>query len=165
MSIETVLILGIGNTLLSDEGVGVHVVHRMQSECGDNSAIELLDGGTLSFILAEAIARADGLIVVDAARLNKPPGTVALFHDDDMDNYLSGNRQSVHEVSLSDLLDMARLTDDLPERRCLVGIEPAFTDWGESLSREVDASLTQAVSEILTILTMWKIDCRGIIGS
>ncbi len=160
MSIESVLVLGIGNTLLSDEGVGVHVIQLMQNDYADDDKIEYLDGGTLSFTLAEPIARADGLIVVDAARLNSPPGTVKVFHDDEMDMYLSGNRQSVHEVSLSDLLDIARLTDKMPERRCLVGIEPRETDWGESLSVEVQPAVKQAVNEILSILGEWQISCK-----
>ncbi len=157
MSIDKVLILGIGNTLLGDEGVGVHVIQRMQADYAEVESIEYLDGGTLSFTLAEPIARADGLIVVDAARLNSPPGTVKVFKDEEMDIYLQGNRQSVHEVSLSDLLDIARLTEMMPERRCLVGIEPFLLDWSESLSAEVQPSVIKAISEILSILSEWKI--------
>ncbi|MEN8177264.1 MAG: HyaD/HybD family hydrogenase maturation endopeptidase [Pseudomonadota bacterium] len=160
MSIESVLILGIGNTLLSDEGVGVHVVKRMQADYADDNSIEYMDGGTLSFTLAEPIARANGLIVVDAARMNSPPGSVKVFHNDDMDTYLSGNRQSVHEVSLSDLLDIARLTDSLPESRSLVGIEPLSIDWGESLSDQLQHSVDRAVTEILAIISGWDIVCR-----
>ncbi len=157
MSIKSVLILGIGNTLLSDEGVGVHVVQNMRANYVENSLIEYLDGGTLSFTLAEPIARADGLIVVDAARMNSPPGTVKVFHDQELDAYLSGNRQSVHEISLSDLLDIARLSDNLPERRCLVGIEPLLLDWGESLSDVVQPSVSKAIDEILAVLSAWHL--------
>lgn len=157
MSIESVLILGIGNTLLSDEGVGVHVVQNMQSNYAEISSIEYLDGGTLSFTLAEPIARADGLIVVDAARMNTPPGTVNVFQDHELDTYLSGNRQSVHEVSLSDLLDIARLSENMPEKRCLVGIEPLLIEWGESLSDVMQPSVSKAVNEILKVLSRWNI--------
>jgi hydrogenase maturation protease len=155
LSIETVLILGIGNTLLTDEGIGVHVVEQLRPQLESVPAIELLDGGTLSFTLAEPIARADGLIVVDAARMGCPPGTVKVFRNAEMDRYLAGNRQSVHEVSLTDLLDIARLSEQLPQQYCLVGIEPSCMDWGDLPSPELLPVMDQAVQAVLTILGEW----------
>jgi len=155
LSIESVLILGIGNTLLSDEGIGVHVVERLRSEMENHPGVEILDGGTLSFTLAEPIARAEGLIVVDAARMHAQPGTVKVFKNEEMDRYLVGNRQSVHEVSLTDLLDIARLSERLPRQRCLIGIEPKNLDWGDSPSPAVQLSIAQAVREVLNILGDW----------
>jgi hydrogenase maturation protease len=124
---------------------------------GSHPAVEILDGGTLSFTLAEPIARADGLIVVDAARMRSPPGTVRLFENSEMDSYLVGNRQSVHEVSLTDLLDIARLSEHLPQQRRLIGIEPKSLEWGDSPSREVRPAIDRAVREILLILDQWGI--------
>lgn len=157
MSIQSVLILGIGNTLLSDEGIGVHLVERMRRQVGELPGVEYLDGGTLSFTLAEAIARADALIVVDAARMDTPPGTLKVLHDADMDRYLSGNRASVHEVSLSDLLDIARLLENLPKSRCLIGIEPASLEWGDSPSDVVKPAIDQGIEAILSILKSWRV--------
>ncbi|MCG8018055.1 MAG: HyaD/HybD family hydrogenase maturation endopeptidase [Candidatus Thiodiazotropha sp. 'RUGA'] len=157
MTIESVLILGIGNTLLSDEGIGIHLVTAMQQKTGDIPGVTYMDGGTLSFTLAEPIADADGLIVVDAARMKQTPGTLQVFHNDEMDRYLSGNRSSVHEVSLGDLLDIARLSETLPAQRCLVGIEPKELDWGESLSDAVAPAVDQGIEEIISILNEWGI--------
>ncbi|MET0072801.1 MAG: HyaD/HybD family hydrogenase maturation endopeptidase [Candidatus Thiodiazotropha lotti] len=158
MKIESVLILGIGNTLLSDEGIGIHLVTAMQQKTGDIPGVTFMDGGTLSFTLAEPIANADGLIVVDAARMKQPPGTLQVFHNEEMDRYLSGNRSSVHEVSLGDLLDIARLSETLPAQRYLVGIEPKELDWGESLSDVVAPSVEQGIEAIISILTKWGIN-------
>ena len=157
MSIQNVLILGIGNTLLTDEGIGVHLVERMQREVGDLDGVEYIDGGTLSFTLAEPIARADGLIVVDAARMGEAPGTLKVFHNDEMDRYLKGNRSSVHEVSLTDLMDIARLSESLPLQRCLIGIEPESLDWGEKPSETVNPAIELGISEILSILRGWQV--------
>lgn len=157
MTIEKVLILGIGNTLLSDEGIGIHLVNAMQQKVGDIPGVTYMDGGTLSFTLAEPIAQADGLIVVDAARMKQPAGTLQVFHNEAMDRYLSGNRSSVHEVSLSDLLDIARLSETLPAQRCLVGVEPKELDWGESLSDPVAPAVERGIREILSILSEWGI--------
>ncbi|MCU7796182.1 MAG: HyaD/HybD family hydrogenase maturation endopeptidase [Candidatus Thiodiazotropha sp. (ex Myrtea spinifera)] len=156
MSIETVLILGIGNTLLTDEGIGVHLVECMREEVGEMQGVEYLDGGTLSFTLAEPIARADGLIVVDAARMGEAPGTMKAFHNEEMDKYLSGNRSSVHEVSLTDLMDIARLSESLPAQRCLVGIEPESVDWGEAPTEKVESAIKLGIQEILSILNEWR---------
>ena len=109
------LVLGIGNTLLSDEGVGVHVIQALEAQFGEASDVTLLDGGTLSFTLAAAIEDAEKLIVVDASELKSAPGTVKTFINDDMDNFLNGPRRSVHEVGLIDLMTIARLAERLPE--------------------------------------------------
>ncbi|MES9941287.1 MAG: HyaD/HybD family hydrogenase maturation endopeptidase [Candidatus Thiodiazotropha sp. 6PLUC1] len=155
MSLQSVLILGIGNNLLSDEGIGVHLVNRMQQRFGEIDGVNFLDGGTLSFTLAEPIAESEGLIVVDAARMNLPPGSLKVFHNEQMDKYLMGNRSSVHEVSLGDLLDIARLSETLPDPRCLVGIEPKELDWGETLSEVVEPAIDKGIDEIVSILGGW----------
>ena len=108
---SSTLVLGIGNTLLTDEGVGIHVIDHLVASYPNEPGVTYLDGGTLSFTLAGPIAEHGNLIVVDAARLDRPPGTVQVLVGDEMDRYLTGNRQSVHEVGLTDLLDIARLSN------------------------------------------------------
>jgi hydrogenase maturation protease len=154
---QKVLILGVGNTLLRDEGVGVHLVEQMRDQVGELDGVEYMDGGTLSFTLAEPIANADGLIVVDAARMDTPPGTLKVFYNEEMDRYLAGKRVSVHEVSLSDLLDITRLSESLPALRCLIGIEPASMTWGEAPSEAVAPAVELGVKEILSILKNWGV--------
>ena len=97
----------------------------------------------LSFSLATELDDLAGLIVVDASRFHSPPGAFRCFIDDEMDTQLQGGGRSVHEVGLSDLLDIARLTGQLPERIALVGVEPLETDWGEELSSPVQGSSTR----------------------
>jgi hydrogenase maturation protease len=150
----TTLILGIGNTLFRDEGVGVEVIRRLEG-AGDLRDVNLIDGGTLSFTLAPAIADSPRLIVVDAAILNAPPGSVHVFEGEAMDQQLSGKGKSVHEVSLMDLMDMARLSGTLPRRRALVGIEPDEVDWGDTLTPAVEAAVPLALAEIRRLLARW----------
>ena len=153
---STTLVLGIGNTLLSDEGIGVHVIQSLARRYGGKSDAVFLDGGTLSFTLAEPIAENDNLIVVDAARLGEPAGTVRSFEDAAMDRYLTGKRHSVHEVGLSDLLDMARLSGTFPKRRALIGVEPHSLDWGEDLSPQVAPAVDEAAKRVLELLQRWS---------
>jgi hydrogenase maturation protease len=156
MAARTV-VLGVGNTLLSDEGAGVHVVERLRRHCPELAGVEFLDGGTLSFTLAGAMAGAEQLIIIDAAELDAQPGTLALYRDGEMDAYLGrGKRRSVHEVSLLDLLAIATLTDALPPRRALIGIQPGTVDWGEAPTGAVAAAIPLACDMTLGLIREWR---------
>jgi hydrogenase maturation protease len=153
----TTVVLGVGNTLLSDEGVGVHVVERLRRDHPDLAAVEYLDGGTLSFTLAGPMAEARQLIIIDAAELKAAPGTVTLFENEAMDDYLGrGKRRSVHEVSLLDLLAIAHLTDSLPARRALIGIQPQELGWGDAPSPAVAAAIPAACGMTLDLIRKWQ---------
>lgn len=151
------LVLGIGNTLLQDEGAGVHAVRLLEQHTAGRDDIELMDGGTLSFTLAGAIEEAEQLIVIDAAQLGGTPGTTQVFEGEAMDAFVGGSRKrSVHEVSLIDLLMIARLADHLPEKRALIGIQPQDIDWGEQPSPSVAAAIPQACSHALQLIAAWQ---------
>ncbi len=153
----TTVVLGVGNTLLTDEGVGVHVVERLRLDHSGLEDVEYLDGGTLSFTLAGPMAEADQLIIIDAAELKASPGTVTLFENEAMDDYLGrGKRRSVHEVSLLDLLAVAHLTDSLPQRRALIGIQPQELGWGDAPSAAVAAAIPAACELTLNLIRKWR---------
>jgi hydrogenase maturation protease len=149
------LILGIGNTLLTDEGIGVHVINFLSSQHADEPGVTFMDGGTLSFTLAEPIAVHEHLIVIDAARLDAPAGTCKTLIADEMDHYLSGNRESVHEVGLMDLLDISRLSETFPTCRALIGIQPLEIGWGERPTPPVEAAIPKAAAEALRLHRHW----------
>lgn len=149
------LVLGIGNTLLTDEGVGVHVLGHLGADPLPEG-VELLDGGTLSFTLAGPIEEADALVVVDAANLKSSPGTLQVFEGEAMDAFLMGNRKSsVHEVGLTDLRAIAMLAGHWPERRALVAIQPQAVDWGEAPTPAVAAAIPAAAEAIRDLIQEW----------
>jgi len=151
------LVLGIGNTLLSDEGIGVHAIHYLQDNHSDLPNTNYIDGGTLSFTLAADIEEADHLIVIDAAQLHADPGTVKTFINDDMDRFLGqGNKRSVHEVGLLDLMHISRLTGHFPRQRALIGIQPQKLDWGESPTDAVSAAIPLACEQIVAQIRSWQ---------
>jgi hydrogenase maturation protease len=156
MNHETTLILGIGNTLLTDEGAGIHALHQLQSEHNNIPDLTFLDGGTLSFTLASWIEDCNNLIVFDATELNQPAGTVNTFVGSCMDEFLGASKRSAHEVGLLDLMDIARLTDHLPENRALIGIQPEIIDWGTSPTPGVQNAINVAVDEAVTLITQWQ---------
>ena len=152
-----ILVLGIGNTLLSDEGIGVHVVQSLLSPPnGPREKVEYIDGGTLSFTLAGPIQSADALIVIDAAQLSAPAGSLQVFLGEDMDRFLAANRMaSVHEVGLTDLRSIAILAGHWPERRALIGIQPQKLDWGDYPTPEVAAAIPAACRQVNSLIDGW----------
>jgi hydrogenase maturation protease len=150
------LILGIGNVLLSDEGVGVHALQYIDENYPDLADVRYIDGGTLSFTLSSEIAEADHLIAIDAARLDAAPGTVRSFQGIEMDKFLGTKGCSVHEVGLLDLIDIAHLENLLPEQRALIGVQPQYIEWGDSLSESVDQSLPVVAQQVLSLLQSWR---------
>lgn len=151
-----IAVLGLGNTLLSDDGAGVRVVALLQQAEELPGDVTLLDGGTLSFTLLETITGAAGLLVIDAAHMALPAGEVRCLEDAAMDRFLARPGQgSVHEVSLAELLDMARLQDRLPARRALVAIQPANLDWGTAPTPPVAAALPRAAALARARIDSW----------
>jgi len=155
MSQHETLILGIGNTLLSDEGAGIHALNLLQSEYSNIPNLTFLDGGTLSFTLATWIEDCTNFIVFDAAELSRPAGTVSSFVNDEMDAFLGASKRSAHEVGLLDLMDIARLTDHLPKNRALIGIQPEYMGWGMEPTTSVKNSLGSAVNEAIALIDLW----------
>ena len=168
------LILGIGNTLLSDEGAGIHALNHLQArlqsdtKSGTSSypntanpnkeTLTFIDGGTLSFTLAVWIEDCDNLIVFDATELHQPPGTVKTFIGTAMDDFLGNSKCSAHEVGLLDLMDIARITDHLPKQRALIGIQPDFMGWGMEPTAAVQKALDKAADEATALINLWQAD-------
>ena len=152
------LVLGIGNILLSDDGVGVHVIRALDAlESDEISRVAALrDGGTLGLSLLSEIEEYGALIAVDAVELGATPGTVRIFLGPDMDQQLIGKKRTAHEVALADLMSAARLAGCEPLRRALVAVQPESTEWGLSLTPAVGAAIPTACQEIKNLLNGWR---------
>lgn len=152
---QQTLVLGIGNTLLTDDGIGVQVVKALQAATDLPPGVECLDAGTLSFTLLGLLNPETRLIVVDAARLGLAPGAITCVEGQAMDQLVRRRLGTMHEVGLADVLDMARLTDQLPERRALIAIQTQSTDWGDAPSPTVAAALHPALDQIHALIRRW----------
>ena len=155
-SVPRIVVLGIGNILLADEGVGVRALELVR-ESDDEGDLILVDGGTLGIALLELVENADGLIVIDAARLDRKPGSVDCYRDEAMDGLLCSRLRTVHELGLKDLLDMARVSGALPPRRALIAVEPAVIDWGMKLSPAVEGALAQVSQLVHGTAAQWRL--------
>jgi hydrogenase maturation protease len=155
LSSAHVLVLGIGNVLLRDDGVGIRVLRALERELDGDQRLRFVDGGTIGFMLSAFIEETPDLLVIDAVRMAESPGSVRCFENEAMDRFLTGRAGSVHEIGLRDALDMARLTGTFPRRRALVGIEPMSIELGADLSAEAERGVAPAVLMASDLLQRW----------
>lgn len=153
---DTVLVVGIGNTLMGDEGIGVHALEYLRRTTHPASGLNCLDGGTYSFELLNPITRSHRFIALDAARLEAPPGTIRILEGEEMDLFLRASGRSAHEVGLADLLDMARMLDQLPPRRALVAIGMEHPRWGGQPTPALLDSLPRVAHAVQTLVERWR---------
>ena len=140
-----ILVLGVGNSLLGDDGIGVHLVHRLSEwESEWNGPVEFMDGGTRGLALLEPIAGRDVLVILDAVSLGFPPGTIYVRQDKEVLD-LSYRSTSAHEGNAGELLFIAALLGELPTRTFLIGIEPARLESGIELSEPVKEAIPAAL--------------------
>ena len=149
-----VLVLGVGNSLLQDDGFGSHVAQALMEE--RHTGLHVLDGGTIGLALLPDVERADALVLVDAAELGEPPGTVRVFVDRDIDRHLSGKRRSVHEVAILDLLAAAEIRGCRPRHCALVAVQPACTDWGLEPTAAVKDAIPLACATVEQLTEDWR---------
>jgi hydrogenase maturation protease len=149
-----ILVMGIGNLLLQDEGAGVRAVEEFERRFETPECVELLDGGTSGIELLRYIQGRDVLILIDVVRNGDPWGTLTRFEGADVPA-LFQKKISPHQLGISDLLATSRLTDSMPEKVVLFGIEPKSIDTGLELTAEIAGNiprLTELVADELRAL-------------
>ncbi len=145
------VILGVGNILRSDEGVGVHIVKELERFTVNGSRFTVIDGGTLGIDLIPFIENADKLIIVDAVKDGGKPGTVYKFRREDIHDTrytIHDTRYSLHQINLIDTLNIMEIQNKLPKETVIIGVEPKNLGWGEELSEEIK----KRIPEIKTLL-------------
>ena len=145
MSTPCVLVLGIGNILLSDEGVGVHVINRFQESFVIPDGVEVIDGGTMGLDLTSYFEGKTDVVVVDAICADgEKPGTIRRFSGSEVMGML-GDRISPHQIGLSDLLACTAVDSQLPENMVLLGIVPESLDTSLDMSSTIQAKVAELV--------------------
>jgi len=142
-----ILVLGIGNILLRDEGVGVRAIEHMQKMHLPDD-VELVDGGTAVADLLDVLAERRKVIVIDVVQAEAEPGTVLRFTADELVQP-DGVGMSLHELGLGEALTMTRQLGCAPKDVVVFGIKPKDIRWGLELSEEITASVPKVVELIL----------------
>ncbi|MGD0626511.1 MAG: HyaD/HybD family hydrogenase maturation endopeptidase [Thermodesulfobacteriota bacterium] len=147
ISPQKIVILGVGNLLLSDEGVGVHVANQLM-EMDLPAEVSVVEGGTDGFGLIDIITEADRLIVVDAVKGGGAPGSIYHFDIDEVRDCPSGFKTSVHQIGILEVMNLSGLMGKKPYTT-VIGVEPKSLDMGMELSPEIKDKIPQMIQLIL----------------
>ena len=142
-----VLILGVGNILLGDDGFGVHLVHSLAEETFPPN-VRILEAGVVGHQMIPLFREMDRLIVIDAVQAGDAPGSIFRFAPEDME-FRSERMVSLHQIGLIDVLRMAEWTGGRPET-VIIGVQPKnVSSWSLELSEEVHAAIPKVKALIL----------------
>ena len=153
------MVLGLGNILLQDEGVGVRVVERLMERYMFPEEVEVLDGGVRGLALMPYLEGVSRLLIIDAVRAGKEPGTLVRLAGDEIPAVLSP-KISPHQEGLADLLWVAKIAGPCPDEIVLWGVEPAQMETGLELSPPIAAQVDTLVRKVVDELANWGLEAR-----
>jgi hydrogenase maturation protease len=154
-----ILVLGLGNILLQDEGVGVHAVNAIKERYTFSPDVEIVDGGTLGLDLLRFFEGREKVLIIDAVDFGKEHGHVGILEDDEIPSVLQA-KLSVHHIGLSDILFALKLKGTMPPKIRLIGIQPELTDvLGLEMTGPVRSRLDEIVDLAIKTLREWRITC------
>lgn len=142
-----IVVLGVGNILMSDEGAGVRCVERLEQAPDLPGDVRLLDGGTSTHELLEDLENLDALVIVDAVLSNQTPGAITRFEADAVPSAFS-NKLSPHQHGINDLLAKLKLLGRAPRSVVLFGIEPARLALDLELSPAVERAMPSLMERV-----------------
>jgi hydrogenase maturation protease len=152
-------VLGIGNLLLGDEGVGIHTIRALRERFVFPGGVNIIDGGTMGLDLLPFIEGNDLLLIIDAVDFNAEPGTVRVVEGKDVRTFMD-MKFSVHQIGLPDMLFAASLTGVLPGTMCLVGIQPDRIETGLQLSVKVRDNFDSLMDTVKDKLISWGLELK-----
>jgi hydrogenase maturation protease len=155
-----ILVLGIGNLILQDEGVGIQAIQQLEAQFEIPPEIEVLDGGTSGMELLTPISDAEQIIILDAVKTGKPAGTIVRLDNQEIPTFFR-TKVSPHQVGLADVLAAATLTDSMPRNLVLFGVEPLEIDLGMELSAPVAEQMPRLVQMIVDELKVMGVSLQA----
>ncbi len=151
-----ILVLGIGNLLNTDEGVGVHAVKELQVLLADTPGVLAHDGGTLGLNLLPLVEDHDYVLLLDAVDAGADPGTVIELADDDIPVF-GGAKLSQHQLTFQEVLGLALVREKYPSHLHLIGVQPLSLEIGVGMSDPVKATLPTVIQLALRRLAGWGV--------
>jgi len=150
------VILGVGNILQKDEGLGVRAVEIIKDRFDLGDDVRIIDGGTMGLDLLPFIEGNDKILIVDAVNTGGKPGTIVRLEGDEVPRFLS-TKLSVHQIGLPDMLSAAMLMGIMPEEVCLIGIQPETIGSGTELSESIKHKMEDIITAVVETLEKWGI--------
>jgi hydrogenase maturation protease len=146
---KSVVVLGLGNPLMADEGVGVYLVERLMESAAAYPAVEFVEAGTGGLSILYHIESRRKAILIDCAFMNEPPGAIRRFTPEEVQSTKVLAHQSLHEADLMRIIAMARELGQAPGEIVIFGIQPERVEPGLGLSRTLMDRIDEYISMIL----------------
>lgn len=162
---SSILVLGLGNILLSDEGIGIRVLEALQGRCTWPDHVTFMDGGVMGLEIMPYLESASKVLVLDAVITQAPPATLVRLADNEIPAMVA-MKMSVHQVGFQEALAMCTVRDTLPEAMVLLGVTPQTLEPGVGLSPDVEAQIPAMVREAMVVLQAWQANpVRSLVAS
>jgi hydrogenase maturation protease len=150
-----ITILGIGNTLFSDEGVGIHLLPLLEEALGEDENIEIIEGLTDGMKLLGPVEDADNLIIIDAINAGKEGGTIISLEGEEIPAYF-GIKMSIHQLGFQEVLFAAKLRDRYPKQIVMFGMQPSSLQLGIGLTETNQNKLNDLLKVVLDQVHRWR---------
>jgi len=146
---KPVVVLGLGNPLMADEGIGVYVVERLLESAAEYPAVEFVDAGTGGLSILYQIEERRKAVMIDCAFMDEPPGTIRRFTPEEVESRKVLAHQSLHEADLMRIIAMARQLGQAPDEIVLFGIQPERVEPQLGLTQTLMGRIDEYISMIL----------------
>ena len=153
---NSIVVLGVGNILLTDEGLGVHVVEDLKANYTFTPQISLIDGGTMGMELLTYMRGMKKILLIDAVNGGEAPGTIYEFPHRELEQYFT-DHISVHEVGMQDILRIRAIQENPLEDAIVIGVEPESLEVGFEPSAPVQKALPEVKDRVLRVLREWGV--------
>ena len=152
----SILVLGLGNTIMTDDGFGVEVVTTLSSRYHFQGPVKILDGGTLGLDLLPHLEEIESLLIIDALDMRDEPGKIFRLQGDEVPRAFA-SKLSVHQMGLQDLLAVSELPGHVPRNLVVWGVQPECIEMGTELTATVAKAVEPVVDSVLEELQGWGI--------
>lgn len=158
MQEPTITILGLGNILMTDEGVGVHTVNEFEKRYTIPEYVEIIDGGAAGLDLIPFIEGREKVLMVDAVNFDQEPGYIDTLENEAIPVKLA-TKASMHHLGLMDVLSIVKLSGNYPKEICIIGIQPKSLELGLDMTPEICDKQEALIKRVADKLNEWKIPC------
>jgi hydrogenase maturation protease len=145
---KDVVVIGLGNPLLSDEGIGVHLIRKLSEHQDKFPSVEFIDAGTGGMNVLHLIANRKKAVIIDCAKMGSKPGTIKQFEPADVKTVKKMAHFSLHEADILRIIAISRQLGECPEKIVIFGIEPESLELGQKLSSTLAGKLDLYTAEI-----------------
>jgi hydrogenase maturation protease len=145
---KDVVVIGLGNVLLSDEGIGVHIIRRLSTQQDKFPLVDFIDAGSAGMALLHLIANRKKAVIIDCAQMGAEPGAMRRFAADEVQSVKKLSHYSLHEADILQVINLSKQLGECPRKIVFFGIEPESLEPGQNLSKTLNDKIDDYIIHI-----------------